>query len=397
MQNRNSFGGTIQPKMGFELEIPVTFLTDKLENVDGKLAYLNGPHFKVVGDKSVAAGQMKGRVDDEDVTYSHTILEVVTHPIDEHAPGAETKMEAVLWAVESFQWHLNLATTFYKKQTTLQDLAKVSGLKMEVPDTGNYVINAPTATERMAPPETGYLHMTVGVTTSQIARAAEMVVNKGDQAYPGAATHQDGRTFISALVPFFQRTSLAFREKEKDYQPTDHAQMKNFLYLAYVHVRAIDRYHHPATQVAAGGTKKNYTPLLARATFYNMFKNLSEPAQKFIKAHDQELKKLIRDHLHTKEPVQEAQQYLDDIFSYQPISQQKYFGGMLEKFVEPTGSAESGAKGPPVEIRSLGTALDIGGIRDKVGEVFEASRTQFIDVSKPSPFSLNKNLVLNKS
>src|SRR5205823_11455580 len=141
--------------------------------------------------------------------------------------------------------------------------------------------------------------------------------------------------------------------------------------LVYVHVRAIDRYSHEATHVQGGGTKKNYTPVLSRATFYSIFNGLSKNAQKYIKAYDKGLIGVLQGHLHQAPKIQAAQEYLDDIFSYKPFLQSKYFGGMLEKPPERTGPEQSELTGPPVEIRSLGTELDEEGVRQKIGEMFE--------------------------
>jgi len=392
LRGQKSGGGIIQPKIGFELEIPVTFVTDKGENVDGKQTYLNGPYFKIVGDKSGNAGQMKGIVDQEEVLYNPTILEVVTHPIDEHAEGAQEKLQKTISAIEMLHFDLFLLTNDYAKPITVSELAKLAKLDLVLPEAKDYIINAPTATPRKAKPDSAYLHCTVGVSTASLLKAGEMAYVKGGAKYPGDATHQDAGGVFTDLKPFFLKTVGAFKEKE-EYDKEDHEQVRNFLYLAYVHVRAIDRASHESTQVPGGGTKKNYTPLLSRATFYSIFNGLSKNAQKFIKTYDKELKGFLESHLHQAPKVQAAQEYLDDIFSYKPFPQSKYFGGMLEKPPERTGAEQSGLTGPPVEIRALGTALDEEGVRQKIGEMFEASKTQFTDTTKKSPFSMDMEYV----
>ena len=137
----------IQRKIGFELEIPVTFLTDAGENVDTKMAYLENEKFKVEGDKSSAAGTMKGMVDSREVEYSPTILEIVTKPIDEHAEDAQERLEAIILGVEGFRFGLFLETNGYAEQTTLGKLAD-EDLRLNSGAASEYQVNAPTATPR---------------------------------------------------------------------------------------------------------------------------------------------------------------------------------------------------------------------------------------------------------
>jgi hypothetical protein len=379
----------VQPKLGFELEVPVTFLTKDLENVAGKQTYLNGPHFKVVGDGSPQAGQMRGVVNEEEVLYSPTILEIVTHPIDEHADDALSKMSDVLASIETFRFRLYLQTNGFTKTTTLGKLAD-SELKLELADTSDFIINHPTDTPRNASPESAYIHLTVGVSVGALRRAGDWIKNRALHNYPGNATHKDANDLINSTELFKHTidnlTTSSFNVSD---------QIDDFLYLAYSHVRAIDRYESEDTRVEGGGTKKNYTPFLSRAPFHQVFKSLHKDAQKYLVDHKVKLKEILAGKLHKDgATVEKAQTYLTAIFDQTVVSQEAFFGGMVERGVERTGKEGSGLVGPPVEIRPLGTALSEKQVREVVAQVFDASRNQFKNTKAKIPLETMTELAL---
>jgi hypothetical protein len=380
--------GVVQPKFGFELEVPVTFLTDKLKSVGGKQAYLNGPYFKVVGDGSSQAGQMKGMVDDEEVFYSPTILEIVTHPIDEHADDAEVKVAEILGAIELFRFRLYLATNGFTKTATLKELAG-DDLNLVLNGTEDYIINHPTATPRKASPETAYIHLTVGVSLGALQRAGEWVRNRAVSSYPGNDTHKDAINLM-LYSDLFSYTLMNTPSSKQVWDEVD-----NFIYLAYSHVRAIDRHGNSGTRVKGGGTKKNYTPYLSRTPFHQIFKSLHSDTQKYLIKHKDGLKKILADNMHQgDEVVLKAQEYLTAIFDQTVKPQQAYFGGMVERGIERTGKDGSGLVGPPVEIRPMGTALSEKQVRKVVAEVFDASRDQFTNTKAGTPLKMMTELAL---
>src|SRR5205814_8171798 len=119
----------------------------------------------------------------KEVLYNPTILEVVTHPIDEHAKDAEQKLKETISAIEMLHFDLFLLTNNYAEPITVAELAKSAKLQIVLPEAKNYVINAPTATPRMAKPDSAYLHSTVCVSTVSMIRAANMVSAKAFDNY----------------------------------------------------------------------------------------------------------------------------------------------------------------------------------------------------------------------
>lgn len=371
--------------MGFELEIPVVFLSDKGENVDTKMSYIENDYYKIEGDKSSAAGQMKGQAEVEgkmkEVTYSPTIIELVTHPFDEHAPDGVDKFIKVMEAVEDFRFSLYLVTDGYKQPATLGALAK--SLRLPVQEKyKDYLINVPTATPRTKAPETAYAHFTVGLTLDAIPRAGEWLMGKSLDKYPGVKTHKDVQGVMAALDKYLLKTWEDFQSEEEFFpDPVHGRQITSFVYLAATHVQAIER--SETDPVKGGGSAKNYTPVLSRASFHNMAANLSGSAKKYLAKHRAELHKLVLEELLLGS--REAVEYLRDIFTGSIKTQREYFGGMVVKPVERTGAVDSGLSGPPVEIRGLGTDLTEEGLRETAGVLFSASRGQFLVADPKSP------------
>lgn len=385
----------LQPKMGFELEIPVTFLTEKKENVATKMAYAENDYYKIEGDKSGVAGQMKGLVDVKgemkEVTYNPTILELVTKAFDEHAADGVDKLVSTLDAVETFRAILHGETSGYTRPTTLEAVAKK--LRLPIRDEHkNYIINAPAATPRTKEPNTAYAHFTVGISLDAIPRAAEWLMGRSIEDYPGIQTHKDVQDLMTALEKYIDRTYEDFQTEEEFFpDPMHPGQVKAFIYLAATHVQAIKR--HKTDRVEGGGTSKNYTAFLSRSSFHNIEGNLSATAKKYLAKHRDKIFELIRAEIG---PVSaEAREYLNDIFTKQVTSQIKYFGGMVTRAVERTGAVDSGLSGPPVEIRGLGTDLTEEGLREVAGTLISASRGQFLD-SNPKSAIVKDSLFVQK-
>jgi hypothetical protein len=377
--------GVLQRKMGMELEIPVVFVTDQGENVATKMSYIENDYYKIEGDKSGVAGQMKGQVEAEggmkEVTYNPTILELVTHPFDEHAPDGLDKFIKMMEAVELFRAHLYGATKGYKEPTTLGVLAKLLRLPLR-DEYKDYLINVPTATPRTKEPDTAYAHFTVGLTLDAVPRAAEWLMGQSIDEYPGIKTHKDVQGVMTALDKYLERTWEDFQSEEEFFpDPVHGRQITSFVYLAATHVQAIER--HQNDRVEGGGCAKNYTPVLSRASFHNMAANLSPSAKKYLAKHRGEIHKLVSDQLLPIDP--KAIAYLRDIFTGSINTQREYFGGMVVKPVERTGVVDSGLSGPPVEIRGLGTDLKEEGLRETAGILFSASRGQFLVARPTSP------------
>jgi len=371
--------------MGMELEIPVVFLTENRENVATKMSYVENDYYKIEGDKSAVAGQMKGiaevKGELKEVTYSPTILELVTHPFDEHAPDGLDRFMKTIEAVELFRAILYNLTKGYKDPTTLGALAK--GLRLPVRDEyKDYVINVPTATPRTKEPNTAYAHFTVGLTLDAVPRAAEWLMGKSLGEYPGVKTHKDVQGVMAALDKYLDRTWEDFQSEEEFFpDPVHGRQITSYVYLAATHVQAIER--SKTDRVKGGGSSKNYTPVLSRASFNNMAANLSPSAKKYLAKHRANIHDLVLKELLLGS--QEALTYLRDIFTGSINTQREYFGGMVIKPVERTGAVDSGLSGPPVEIRGLGTDLDEEGLRETAGVLFSASRGQFLVANPTSP------------
>jgi hypothetical protein len=322
-------------------------------------------------------------------SWSPTIIELVTIAIDEHKSGAREELLGIIEAIENFRETLKVATGGYKAGTTLGMVAQEPvGLTKQ--DYANYKVNEKT--EGSGDPESAYLHLTVGVSLDALLRAGEWVAKRSVPSYPGLATHKKALALtgvpnlkgtedsVSPAIKRMLRSDETYkkeREWDEEWGEEDE-QIVNFIYLVVGQVGAIESELNEELKVKRAGSVKNYAPFLSRAPFHQVRKLLTSAAQGFLSRNADALKVLIRREIldWDEEPLsQKAEAYLTDIFTWKDRSpQQKYFGGMKEAHVEETGD---GLKGPPVEIRSLGTNLKPTEVKKAILEVMKASKKQW--------------------
>jgi hypothetical protein len=356
--------------MGFELEIPVTFVTDTGENVATKMAYIDTPIYKIEGDKSHTAGSMKGTTDlGEVVLYKPTILEVVTKPFDEHADNGQQKLIETLEMVEYLRSKIAVMTGFYKNEITLGALADAMRVAVQ-PEYRNYRINAPTETARTYKPGEAYVHFTVGISHEMIPRAAEWIMSRSVPEYPGRQTHAEWKDVLDDLEKYIGDT---FSELSSEQDPIGYGayrQVLSYLYLAFTQVRAVDR-----EEKEGGNIAKNFTPLLSRAGFYNIHGSYTPKTKEYLANHGKKLLNILWSK--TELSSEKAKGYLQDIGNLAIKTPREYFGGMVVKPVERTTAPGGSAQGPPVEIRGLGRSVTEPQLRDLAGTLFTMSRGQF--------------------
>ena len=238
------------------------------------------------------------------------------------------------------------------------------------------------------------MHATVGVAIKALKRAGNWIADESIDFYPGVATAKDASSLMLDSDLFSLIILNLDMRGEEGKRAWD--EIENFVYLAFGQVRAIDRAERADTVVKGGGTKKNYTPFLSRSNFYSVFRELCPRAQAFLVDHKEALKTILEKGLHDRDEVGHAHTYLDEIFDQKVnMTQKDYFGGMVVRPPEDTGMLnDEPQRGVPVEVRGMGLDLSEEGVREKMGELFVASRSQFTDETPYSPFALSVDYLL---